>query len=146
MCLGEVAADNEENVNEEAVSDQTGTKGAENAAIKDIKFHGDESEIRQLTAILLDNAVKYCDEGGSIKAVLNQKKHPVLTVTNSCKNVDNIKLDRLFDRFYREDTARTAGSGFGIGLSIAQSIAERHKGSIKAVKAADGVIGFTVKL
>ena len=113
---------------------------------KDIKYHGDESEIRQLTAILLDNAVKYCDEGGSIKAVLNQKKHPVLTVTNSCKNVDNIKLDRLFDRFYREDTARTAGSGFGIGLSIAQSIAERHKGSIKAVKAADGVIGFTVKL
>lgn len=113
---------------------------------KDIKYHGDESEIRQLTAILLDNAVKYCDEGGSIKAVLGQKKHPTLTVTNSCKNVDNIKLDRLFDRFYREDSARTAGSGFGIGLSIAQSITERHKGSIKAVKADDGVIGFIVKL
>lgn len=113
---------------------------------KDIKYHGDESEIRQLTAILLDNAVKYCDEGGSIKAVLGQKKHLTLTVTNSCKNVDNIKLDRLFDRFYREDSARTAGSGFGIGLSIAQSITERHKGSIKAVKADDGVIGFIVKL
>ena len=113
---------------------------------KDIRYHGDESEIRQLVAILLDNAVKYCDEGGNIKAVLSQKKHPTLTVTNSCKNVDNIKLDRLFDRFYREDTARTAGSGFGIGLSIAQSITERHKGSIKAVKAEDGVIGFTVKL
>lgn len=70
----------------------------------------------------------------------------MLTVTNSCANVDNIKLDRLFDRFYREDSARTAGSGFGIGLSIAQSITERHKGSIKAVKADDGVIGFTVKL
>ncbi|MBO4493435.1 MAG: HAMP domain-containing histidine kinase, partial [Ruminococcus sp.] len=54
---------------------------------KDIKFHGDESEIRQLTAILLDNAVKYCDEGGSIKAVLSQKKHPTLTVTNNCKSV-----------------------------------------------------------
>ncbi len=113
---------------------------------KDIKYHGDESEIRQLTAILLDNAVKYCDEGCSIKAVLGQKKHPTLTVTNSCKNVDNIKLDRLFDRFYREDSARTAGSGFGIGLSIAQSITERHKGSIKAVKTDDGVIGFIVKL
>lgn len=113
---------------------------------KGIKYHGDESEIRQLTAILLDNAVKYCDKGGSIKAVLTQKKHPTLTVTNSCINVDNIKLDRLFDRFYREDTARTAGSGFGIGLSIAQSITERHKGSIKAVKADDGVIGFVVKL
>ena len=60
--------------------------------------------------------------------------------------MDNIKLDRLFDRFYREDSARTAGSGFGIGLSIAQSITERHKGSIKAVKADDGVIGLIVKL
>ncbi|MBO7472863.1 MAG: HAMP domain-containing histidine kinase [Ruminococcus sp.] len=113
---------------------------------KGIKYHGDESEIRQLTAILLDNAVKYCDEGGSIKAVLSQKKYPILTVTNSYKKVDNIKLDRLFDRFYREDTARTAGSGFGIGLSIAQSITEHHKGSIKAVKADEGVIGFIVKL
>ncbi|WP_051411288.1 sensor histidine kinase [Ruminococcus flavefaciens] len=107
---------------------------------KDIKYHGDESELRQLTAILLDNAVKSCDEGGSIKAVLNQKKHPTLMVTNSCKNVDNIKLDR----FYREDIARTADSGFGIGLSIAQSITECHKGSIKAVKSADGVIGFII--
>lgn len=113
---------------------------------KDIKYHGVESEVRQLTAILLDNAVKYCDDGGNIKAVLSQKKHPTLIVTNSCKNVDSIKLDRLFDRFYREDTARTAGSGFGIGLSIAQSITERHKGNIKAIKTDDGVIGFVVKL
>ena len=111
-----------------------------------VKYCGDVSEIRQLTAILLDNAVKYCDEGGIIRAELSQKKHLTLTVKNSCSNVDSIQLDRLFDRFYREDTARTAGSGFGIGLSIARSITEHHKGSIKAVKADDGIIGFTVKL
>lgn len=107
---------------------------------------GNEAELRQLTAILLDNAVKYCDAGGSIHAALARKKHLTLTVTNSCRDVDSIQLDRLFDRFYREDTARTAGSGFGIGLSIAQSIAERHKGSISAYKVKDGVIGFAVKL
>ena len=84
--------------------------------------------------------------GGSIHAALSRKKHLTLTVTNDCRNVDSIRLDRLFDRFYREDAARTAGSGFGIGLSIAQSIAERHRGSIKAYKADDGVIGFAVKL
>ncbi|MBR3417071.1 MAG: leucine-rich repeat protein [Oscillospiraceae bacterium] len=107
---------------------------------------GNEAELRQLTAILLANAVKYCDAGGSIHAALSRKKHLTLTVTNSCRNVDSIRLDRLFDRFYREDIARTAGSGFGIGLSIAQSIAERHRGSIKAYKADDGMIGFAVKL
>ena len=113
---------------------------------ENVKYTGSESELKQLTAILLDNAVKYCDEGGFIRAELHQKKRPVLTVTNSCKNVDSIQLERLFDRFYREDTARTSGSGFGIGLSIAQSITERHKGIIRAVKAEEGVIGFTVRL
>ena len=112
----------------------------------DIRYRGNETELRQLTAILLDNAVKYCDDGGKIHTSLVLKKHPVLSVTNTCKNVDSIQLDRLFDRFYREDTARTAGSGFGIGLSIAQSITGRHKGTIQAVKAADGMIGFIVKL
>ncbi len=112
----------------------------------DLNCSGNEAELRQLTAILLDNAVKYCDAGGSIHAALSCKKNLKLTVTNSCRNVDSIKLDRLFDRFYREDAARTAGSGFGIGLSIAQSIAERHKGSIRAYKVEDGVVGFTVKL
>ena len=66
-------------------------------------------------------------------------------VTNGCQTVDSIQLDRLFERFYREDAARTAGSGFGIGLSIAQAIADRHKSSIRACKAADGVIGFEVR-
>ena len=112
----------------------------------DIRYRGNETELRQLTAILLDNAVKYCDDGGKIHTSLVLKKHPVLSVTNTCKNVDSIQLDRLVDRFYREDTARTAGSGFGIGLSIAQSITARHKGTIQAVKAADGMIGFIVKL
>ncbi len=112
----------------------------------DIRYRGDEAELRRLTAILLDNAVKYCDDGGTIHTSLVMKKRPVLSVTNTCRHVDSIQLDRLFDRFYREDTARTAGSGFGIGLSIAQAIAERHRGTVSAVKAADGVIGFTVKL
>ena len=113
---------------------------------KGVKYHGDEAELRQLTALLLDNAVKYCDDNGFIKAELYQKKHIVLYVTNSCKNVDSIQLERLFDRFYREDSARTAGSGFGIGLSIAQSITEKYNGTVKAVKAADEVIGFMVRL
>lgn len=77
---------------------------------------------------------------------LSGKRHPVLTVDNSCQAVDSLPLSRLFDRFYRADSARTYGSGFGVGLSIAKGIAERHGGSISAAKLKGGRIRFRVKL
>jgi signal transduction histidine kinase len=100
----------------------------------DIHMNGDEAQIRQLIAILLDNAVKYCDENGIITVSLKKKKRPVIIIKNTYKNVEQLRLDKLFDRFYRADQARTAGTGFGIGLSIAQSIAEHHHGTIKVEK------------
>lgn len=108
--------------------------------------NGDEGAIRQLVSILLDNAVKYCDPQGSIRVELLGKRRPVLTVDNSCQNVDGLPLPRLFDRFYRADAARTYGGGFGVGLSIAKGIAERHGGDIAAVQPGAGVIRFRVKL
>ena len=69
---------------------------------------GDEAGLRQLTAILVDNAVKYADEGGEVAVCLNGGRHPVLTVENDCRNVDGLPMDRLFDRFYRFDPAAPA--------------------------------------
>ncbi len=111
-----------------------------------MELRGDEGAIRRLLAILLDNAVKYCDPGGEITVSASAKWQKSLCIENSCANVDNIQLSRLFDRFYREDKARTAGNSFGIGLSLAKSIAEKHRGEIKAYKAAPGIIGFRVLL
>jgi len=108
----------------------------------DVNCCGDEAAIRRLIAILLDNAVKYCSANGNISLSLEQKKHTVITVENSCATVDSMELDRLFDRFYRADKARTAGNSFGIGLSLAKSITEKHHGSIKAYKAGPERIGF----
>ena len=65
---------------------------------------------------------------------------------NTYANVDNVKLDRLFDRFYREDKARTYTGSCGIGLSIAKAIVEKHKGHINAYKKDDSIIGFRVVL
>lgn len=110
-------------------------------------WRGDEAAIRQLVSTLLDNAVKYCDPGGAIQVGLSGgKRHPVLTVDNDCQNVDSLPLPRLFDRFYRASAARTYGSGFGVGLSIAKGIAQRHGGDISALKPSPGVIRFRVKL
>ena len=110
----------------------------------DVSCMGNEEALRRLLSILLDNAVKYCDEGGEIKITLRHRRQIVLTVENSCRSVDDIRLDKLFDRFYRSDEARTFGGGFGIGLSIAQSIAKKHHGEITAYRRDGAHIGFRV--
>jgi two-component system sensor histidine kinase CiaH len=111
-----------------------------------IVYNGDESAIRHVFSILLENAIKYCDEGGKIEFTLQGKRRPVITVENSCKEVNTIELKRLFDRFYRADKARVFTGGFGIGLSIAKSIVHRHHGEIWAYKKDSSTIGFKIIL
>ena len=112
----------------------------------DMTYSGDESLIRHLFSILLDNAVKYCDKGGVITVRLEKKRHITLYVENTFADAENTELDRLFDRFYRSDKARTAGSGYGIGLSIAKSIAQKHKGDMTAYRSGNSLIGFKATL
>ena len=109
-----------------------------------VSIKGDEAVLRQIVSVLLDNALKYCDEGGEICCSLSKGKHLTLSVTNSFANVNSTDLNRLFDRFYRQDKARTSGSGFGIGLSIAKAMTEKHGGRIQAYKADENTIGFKV--
>ncbi len=111
-----------------------------------VTVNGDEASLRQVISILMDNAVKYCDEGGEITVTLTGDRHPTLTVENTYAAASALDLERLFDRFYRADKARTYGTGFGIGLSIAKAIVEKHKGSISAYQPGEGRIGFRVKL
>ncbi len=112
----------------------------------ELYYRGDEGSLRRALAILLDNAVKYCDEGGDIYVSVGGRRKITLCVENSFKDVDGLELGRLFDRFYREDKARTASGSFGIGLSIARSTAARHRGEISAYKAGAGRIGFKLIL
>lgn len=109
-----------------------------------VDYVGDETAVRRVASILLDNAVKYCDDGGSIRLRLEKKKHPVLYVENTYADVGETELDKLFDRFYRADKARTFTGGFGVGLSIAKAIVTQHKGEINAYKKDTGHIGFKV--
>lgn len=112
----------------------------------DINIKGDESEIRKLISILLDNAVKYCDENGSINVSLKKEKYVVANVRNTYKDVSKVELDRLFDRFYRVDKARTRNGSYGLGLAIAKAIVDRHKGKIKVKNIDDKMIEFEIRL
>lgn len=110
-----------------------------------LQYQGDQELIRRLVAILMDNAVKYCDPYGTIRVELFRRRHPVLLVENDYAAVDSLQLDRLFDRFYRADKARTFSGSFGVGLSIARSILRSHHGSISAYRR-EGIIGFRADL
>ena len=116
------------------------------AIAQGVEYVGNEGAIRQLLSLLLDNAARYCDAGGCISLTLTGGKHPVLTLENPYAGVDHLELGRLFDRFYRGDPAQSRGSGFGIGLSIARAIVEKHRGEITVQQPARGQIRFRVRL
>ena len=101
----------------------------------DVKMTADASKIMQLTTILLDNAIKYCDEKGSITVGLTPVRKGIrLTVSNTYKDGANTDYNKFFERFYREDKSHNIDKGgYGIGLSIAQNICRQYKGDIKAV-------------
>ncbi|MCI1959046.1 MAG: HAMP domain-containing histidine kinase [Clostridia bacterium] len=113
-----------------------------------IMYNGDEEYIKQMVSILADNAVKYASENGTIKLTLKKTalNKIELSVFNTCDPMSQEQLYRLFDRFYRADSSRNrATGGYGIGLSIAKAIVEKHRGTIKAENIDGGVI-FTAKL
>ena len=113
---------------------------------KDVTYLGDEALLHRLVGILMDNAVKYCDNGGEISVTLRRGRRIVLTVENTYAAVGDLELSRLFDRFYRADKARKFTGGYGIGLSMAKAIVENHKGEITAYKKDSSHIGFKVVL
>lgn len=107
---------------------------------------GDESMLRQAAAILMDNAAKYCDENGMIHVRVTEDKLIRLQVINDYAHADDCDLSRVFQRFYRADPARTPDGSYGLGLSIAKSITEQHKGSIHAMALDHGRILFEIAL
>lgn len=118
-----------------------------------LSFHGDEGSVRQLVGILLDNAIKYIREqadGGceDILLKLGKKGRSLcLSVSNSSEPVSEEQLKRFFERFYRTEQSRDSETGgYGLGLSIARSIVEAHRGKITASAPAAGTVRITVVL
>jgi signal transduction histidine kinase len=116
------------------------------SAARDLRYNGNEEEIRQLISILCDNAMKYADENGMIKLNMYKVgKNIQIDVYNTCDYVDPSTVNKLFDRFYRADSSRSRETGgYGIGLSVAKAIVERHKGKIRAVT--DGTTAITFRI
>ncbi|MCM3410285.1 sensor histidine kinase [Metabacillus litoralis] len=100
----------------------------------DLKVYGNKEQIKQVVMILLDNAVKYTNPTGTITITLKkQSQDTVLSVTNTGDGISSEHIEKIFDRFYRTDPSRSRQQGgYGLGLAIAKSIVEQHKGKIYA--------------
>lgn len=108
-------------------------KPLESDIAPDVTVTGDGDKLRQLIGVLLDNAIKYGQAGGTITLSLRRTDRQArLTVSNPGEPIPPEQLSRLFERFYRADASREEQSGFGLGLPIAAAIASEHKGTLKA--------------
>lgn len=133
-------------VAEEAISSFAAPARTKSIAIESdipraITYKGDEESIRKLLSLLLDNAVKYSPDGERIcVSVKRQGLWVSIKISNVAPNITEDTVKRMFDRFYRSDSSRSSGGGFGIGLSVASAIVASHKGRISANKNGDLLI------
>lgn len=113
---------------------------------KGIHVVGNQIQLTQLISILLDNAVRH-GAGSEIELSLKRQGHSaVFNIANDGDEIPPEKLEHLFDRFYRVDEARNSESHhYGLGLSIAKAVVEKHGGSI-VVSSRNGRVRFTVSI
>lgn len=114
---------------------------------KDIKAKCNSSQMKQLVAILIDNAIKHSEADGEINIVLKKQKNDVLmTVSNKEKEIPKEIQEKIFERFYRAYESRNRDTNrYGLGLAIAKNIVENHNGKI-SVESEKGITTFKVVL
>jgi len=109
---------------------------------------GDQARLTQLLVNLVDNAIKYSREGGSVRvAVSADGPCAEVSIADTGLGIAPEHLPHLFERFYRADPARSrTDGGTGLGLAIAQWIVQRHGGTIDVASAVGEGTTFTVRL
>ena len=113
----------------------------------ELYFQGNPEQVRRMIGILIDNAFKYSAEHGAIRVSLKEETsgRAVLEVYNTGKGIREDEKEKIFERFYRSDSSRArATGGYGLGLSIAKSVADAHKMKIEVNSEPEHWITFTV--
>jgi signal transduction histidine kinase len=115
---------------------------------EDLVINGDAQSLKQLLGNLVDNAVKYTPEHGTITlSLFRDGSWARLEVTDTGIGISSEHLPHIFDRFYRVDKARSrASGGTGLGLAIVKGIAEQHGGKVNVTSEPGKGSTFTVRL
>jgi heavy metal sensor kinase len=136
------------------VVDQSQALATEKGILLKAECHGrpalanaDAPGIQRLLLILIDNAVKHTPGGGLVTVSAQRSdRSVVLSVSDTGEGIAADALPHIFERFYRGDPARAGGSGFGLGLSIAQAIAQAHGARIAVQSSPGAGARFTIEL
>ena len=111
-----------------------------------VEIHGSEQHLYQVMDVLLDNALKYSTPGGMVSVdLVRSGKQCLLSVAGPGDPISEEDLKNIFKRFYRADKARAMNGSYGLGLAIAESIVEAHRGRIWA-ESENGCNTFFVQL
>lgn len=120
-----------------------------NEKLSEVVVKGNAQSLVELVSILINNAIKYSGSGTEVTvSVSKQLRHIVLKVKDQGVGIDQRDIPHIFDRFYRADCSRckTEVDGYGLGLSIAKSIVDVHKGEIKVESKVNKGSSFIVTL
>lgn len=114
---------------------------------KGITVNGDSTSLKQVISVLLDNAIRHNGTGNEILLSLTEEQgFAKLSIVNSGEEIPKEQRKRLFERFYRIDTARNSNDRhYGLGLSIAKSIVNAHNGTIE-ILCYNGLVEFRVQI
>ena len=115
---------------------------------ENVSIVGEKESIQQMLSVLIDNAIKYSDDGGQISFSMHKIKNKAhIEVYNTCNYEKTPDVERLFDRFYRPDESRNSSTGGnGIGLAIAKAVTDAHGGKISAACPDGKSMKITVEL
>jgi signal transduction histidine kinase len=114
------------------VAESKGIRLSASLPSEPVHVRGDEPAIRRLVMIMVDNALKHTPEDGVVTVAASRNgTGAMLSVRDTGEGIPAEALPHIFERFYRADPARTGSSGSGLGLSIAQTIAQLHGTSIE---------------
>lgn len=112
-----------------------------------ILLKSDGGRIKQIIRILLDNALKYTNEKGTIEMKLKNNEDSVeFVLSNTGEGIPEEDISKVFDRFYRVNKARTGDGSYGIGLSIASVLVNELGGKLKVESIENEITTFTFKL
>lgn len=114
----------------------------------DIMLSGSEKHIKQMTAIFIDNALKYSNDGGTVRVSLKKMgDRKLLSVYNTGEGIKEEDTEKIFERFYRSDASRNRSTGgYGLGLAIAKSVIDKHKFKVHVMNQPGKSVCFMVTM